>query len=69
MCPWFFAAEFQIHVTADVSYSIRQYLYSTLDQEFAQDYILPLEIARFWESRVRYNEDLDRYEIWGKRRR
>ena len=53
-CPWPPATEYQIHVTADVSYAIRQYLYSTNNVEFLREHgatDMAFEIARFWRSR------------------
>ena len=58
-CPWDLASEYQVHVTSDVSYSIRQYLYSTNDIDFLYDRgarTMALEIARFWESRCMTTE-------------
>lgn len=69
-CPWDLAAKYQIHVTADVSYALRQYIYVT-DKNSAQDFLnnngssLALEIGRFWESRVTI-DDNDTYNIIGK---
>ncbi|XP_006813312.1 protein-glucosylgalactosylhydroxylysine glucosidase-like [Saccoglossus kowalevskii] len=67
-CPWPPASIYQIHVTADVSYSIRQYLYATQDLDLLTDYRgeeLVMKIAEFWESRsVLINEDKG-YEIYG----
>ncbi|XP_077981915.1 protein-glucosylgalactosylhydroxylysine glucosidase-like [Glandiceps talaboti] len=67
-CPWPPASEYQIHVTADVSYSITQYLYATLDTSLLTDTRgeeLAMKIAQFWESRSVLIDDLKGYEIYG----
>ena len=56
-------------MTADVSYSLRQYLYATTDVDFlTQDdgKSLAMDIARFWESRVVMLDPEKGYEILGK---
>ncbi|AGB41745.1 trehalose/maltose hydrolase or phosphorylase [Halobacteroides halobius DSM 5150] len=55
------------HITADVAYAIYHYYQATGDEEFLQDYgaEILLETARFWASRVEYNQGEDRYEITG----
>ncbi|KAK2141514.1 hypothetical protein LSH36_1090g00111 [Paralvinella palmiformis] len=67
-CPWDLAALYQIHITADVSYAIRQYLYTTEDVHFVVNgggKELVMEIARFWESRSVLRDDDKGYEILG----
>lgn len=64
-CPWDPASEYQVHVTADVSYSIRQYLYATADESILSGQVgnLVTDVARFWQSRsVQTNRG---YEIIG----
>ncbi|XP_076098796.1 protein-glucosylgalactosylhydroxylysine glucosidase-like isoform X1 [Mytilus galloprovincialis] len=67
-CPWDLASKYQVHVTADVSYALRQYLYVS-SKDAAIEMLtnggssLALEIAKFWESRV--NKTDDRNDILG----
>ena len=70
-CPWDLAAMYQLHITSDVSYSIRQYLYDTKDQQFLEEdnrLLLQLarEIADFWESRSEWSEAHQAYIINGR---
>ena len=61
-------SRFQIHITADVSYALRQYLYATYDTEILNNGLgldLALEIARYWKSRSTKTSN-DVYEILGK---
>lgn len=53
------------HITADVFYALYNYFCATHDVEYmlTNGLIMMIEIARFWESRVRYNKAEDRYEI------
>ncbi|KAL4217202.1 hypothetical protein ACF0H5_023655 [Mactra antiquata] len=51
---------YQIHVTADVSYALRQYMYAVDDVTVLTEgrgFELALEIARFWQSRVTHTDD------------
>ncbi|XP_041355067.1 protein-glucosylgalactosylhydroxylysine glucosidase-like [Gigantopelta aegis] len=67
VCPWEPAAVYQIHVTADISYSLRQYLYATHDSSIlssGKGFELAMEIARFWQSRANKTSE-DVYEIFG----
>jgi len=53
------------HITADVAYAVDRYWKATGDDEFMRDYgaEIVLETARFWASRVSWNEALGAYEI------
>lgn len=69
-CPWDLAAKYQIHVTADVSFALRQYLYVSTDIDAMhllkqKGSALALDIARFWASRVS-KSDNNGYDILGK---
>lgn len=57
----------QRHVNAAIVFNIWQYYQVTDDLEFINSYggEIILEIARFWASRVHYNEQRGRYEITG----
>ncbi len=57
----------QRHVNAAIAYNIWQYAEVTRDSEFVHfaGSEMFLEIARFWASLARYNEQLGRYEILG----
>lgn len=50
---------YEIHVTADVSYGLRQYLYATDDVALLKNgrgFEMAMEIARFWKERVSQTE-------------
>jgi trehalose/maltose hydrolase-like predicted phosphorylase len=53
------------HITADVAYAVVQYWRVTGDDAFMRDYgaEMVLDTARFWASRVSWNEEQNRYEI------
>ncbi|MBU7449506.1 MULTISPECIES: glycoside hydrolase family 65 protein [Lactiplantibacillus] len=53
------------HITSDVAYGAMEYVNATGDDQFALDkvYEIILDAARFWASRLEYNETADRYEI------
>jgi Trehalose and maltose hydrolases (possible phosphorylases) len=53
------------HITSDIVFAIMEYLSATGDQDFALEmgYEIILDAAKFWASRLEYNEDYDRYEI------
>lgn len=53
------------HVTSDIVIAIMEYLHATDDQEFAESmgYEIILDAAKFWNSRLEYDQDRDRYEI------
>ncbi|XP_070563897.1 LOW QUALITY PROTEIN: protein-glucosylgalactosylhydroxylysine glucosidase-like [Ptychodera flava] len=66
-CPWPPATQYQIHITADVSYSIRQYMYATMDKDLlvnSRGEELAMKIARFWESRSDLIDEDKGYEIY-----
>ena len=61
-------SRYQIHITADISYSLRQYLYATHDVGILKSDLgidLALEIARYWKSRSTKMSD-STYEILGE---
>lgn len=53
------------HITADIAYAIAQYVTVTDDLAFLRDYGAEIVLlgARFWASRVEYNQAEDYYEI------
>jgi kojibiose phosphorylase len=55
------------HITADIAYAVFHYFQATNDVDFLLNYGLEmiLETARFWVSRVEYNQRKKRYEIRG----
>lgn len=55
------------HITSDVAIGIKQYLDVTGDEKFARrrGYEILIDTAKFWASRLDYNEDKDIYEING----
>ncbi len=55
----------QNHVSADVVYAAWQYVQTTGDSAFREHEFLMLavETARFWESRVAFNQARNRYDI------
>ncbi len=57
----------QYHVNAAIAYNVYQYFQVTGDLEFLAFYgaEMLLEIARFWGSIAKYNDELERYEIVG----
>jgi kojibiose phosphorylase len=57
--------EEEIHITADVAYGVVTYLTATEDWEFFVDYGAEIlfNTARFWQSRLEYNEAQDHYEL------
>ncbi len=57
----------QRHVNAAIVYNIWQYYQVTHDLEFLYSYggEIILEVARYWASRVTYNEQRRRYELHG----
>lgn len=68
-CPWEPATLYQLHVTGDVAYSVRQFLYATHDTEFAKEDIIKeliMDIARFWKSRVACDDEVKGCEIYGQ---
>ncbi|PNR94330.1 glycoside hydrolase family 65 protein [Petrotoga sp. 9PWA.NaAc.5.4] len=55
----------EIHISADIAFSIYEYFKITNDEKFMIDYgsEILFETAKFWESRLEYNYQKDRYEI------
>jgi trehalose/maltose hydrolase-like predicted phosphorylase len=60
-----YIAKYQIHNTADISFAMQQYFALTNDIEWAEDEGCEMaeEIARFWASRVKFNETKGFYDI------
>jgi protein-glucosylgalactosylhydroxylysine glucosidase len=56
----------EIHVNADIAIAQWQYYLATGDDAWLKQYGWPVirEVAQFWASRVSYNKDMDRYEIF-----
>ncbi len=57
----------QRHVSLAVAYNIWEYYHITQDKVFLEQYGLEifLEVARFWESKAKWNEKIGRYSIDG----
>lgn len=57
--------ELEQHISADVVYAARQYVKLTGDREFQERWLheLAIETARFWASRVSWNDARQAYEI------
>lgn len=55
------------HITADIAWAVKLYYDATGDDEFMEKYgcELLLETARFWASRLEWNDRAKRYEICG----
>lgn len=55
----------EYHINSDINFAIYEYYRATMDRDFLINYGMEiyLETAKFWESRVEYNRELDRYEI------
>lgn len=53
------------HITSDVAYGVNQYLEATGDKEFLETkgYELLLDTAKFWASRLEWNEEKQEYHI------
>lgn len=53
------------HITSDVAFAAWQYYHITGDQEFMDHYgyELLIDTAKFWASRLEWNESKNRYEI------
>ncbi len=53
------------HISADVAFAVWQYYNATHDDDFMNrcGYEIIMETARFWASRLEFNEALNRYEI------
>ncbi len=57
----------EIHISADIAYSVWYYWQATGDDEWMRDYGVEmiLDTAIFWGSRVEFNPQFERYEIRG----
>ncbi|MDP8216200.1 MAG: glycosyl hydrolase family 65 protein [Candidatus Kaelpia imicola] len=57
--------EMEHHINADISYAVYRYYIATGDVKFIEKYgcEMLVETARFWASRVQWNEKKQRYEI------
>ncbi|WP_193198998.1 beta-phosphoglucomutase [Nostoc sp. MG11] len=57
----------EIHISADIAYAVWYYWQATGDDEWMHDRgaEMILDTAVFWESRVEFNRECDRYEIRG----
>lgn len=53
------------HITADIAFAVWQYYIATGDDDFMKrfGYEIIMDTAKFWVSRLEWNETLDRYEI------
>ena len=53
------------HITADIAFAVWQYYIATADDDFMErfGYEIIMDTAKFWVSRLEWNETLDRYEI------
>lgn len=60
-------ADQEVHVTADIIYGGLQYYLFTGDQDYYENNLLEMmiETARFWLSRLEYNDARDVYELTG----
>jgi trehalose/maltose hydrolase-like predicted phosphorylase len=72
-CPE--VSDFEIHITGDIAFAIRQYISSTRDEEWLRKVQpsyrvsgcgLIRDIAEFWVSRAVFNASSAHYEINGK---
>ncbi len=57
--------DIELHISSDIPYAIWRYWQATGDDAFMREVgaEIILETARFWESRVEWNEEQHRYEI------
>ena len=55
----------EYHINSDIAFGIVEYYRATNDSEFLVNYGIEilLDTAKFWQSRLEYNNDKDRYEI------
>lgn len=58
--------KYEIHINADISLAIRQYLYST-GQVTPGGRELATQLAQYWRSRLRYDSQKKLNVITGKR--
>ncbi len=57
----------ELHITSDVAFGVWQYFEVTGDQDYMDKcgYEIILDTANFWQSRLEWKEENDRYEICG----
>lgn len=55
----------EYHINSDITFGIWEYYRTTGDRAFLINYGLEIffDTAKFWQTRVEYNKDMDRYEI------
>lgn len=55
----------EVHITADVAHAVQEYVRITDDQDFLVHYgaEILVETARYWVSRLTYNEETDCYSL------
>lgn len=55
----------EFHINSDIAFGIVEYFRTTNDEDFLINYgaEILLDTAKFWQSRVEYNQEKDRYEI------
>ena len=55
----------EVHITADVAHAVQEYVRITDDQDFLVHYgtEMLVETARYWVSRLTYNEEADCYNL------
>lgn len=60
-----YIAEYQHHISGDISFAMRQYFALTHDTQWAKEEGCEMaeEIAKFWASRVKFNESTGYYDI------
>jgi alpha,alpha-trehalase len=59
-------SQLEHHINIAIAYNIWQYYQVTGDRDFLSFYgaELIIQIARFWASKVQYNQSIERYEIY-----
>lgn len=59
--------EYQQHITADIGHALRNHFFTVYDFQWFRDVgcDLAYETSRFWESRVTWNDQTQRYDING----
>ncbi len=55
----------ELHITSDVAFGVYHYYTVSGDHDFMEKYgyEIILDTAKFWQSRLEYNKEKDRYEI------
>lgn len=58
-------ANIAVHIVSDVAFGLMNYYYATNDRDFMLDYGLEMliETARFWESRVSWSDQRNKYVL------